>query len=90
MIRSYKIVVKGKVQGVGYRYNAQATAHKFNLTGFVKNQFDESVLIHAEGLEEGIHKFIEWCNTGSRLADVTEVESEEQDVKGYQTFEIKR
>lgn len=90
MIRCYKIIVKGKVQGVGYRYNTQAIAHKNNLTGFVKNQFDETVLIHAEGEEEGIHKLIEWCNTGPRLSDVTEVESEEQDVKGYQTFEIKR
>ena len=90
MIRSYKIVVKGKVQGVGYRFNAQAAAHKNNLTGFVKNQYDKSVLIHAEGPEEGINRFIEWCNMGSRLADVTEVESEEQEVKGYETFEIKR
>jgi acylphosphatase len=90
MIRSYKITVKGKVQGVGYRYNAQAMAHKLNLTGFVKNQFDESVLTHAEGEEESIHRFIEWCNTGPRLADVAEVQAEEQEVKGYQTFEIKR
>jgi acylphosphatase len=90
MRRSYKIIVRGKVQRVGYRYNAQATAHKYNLTGFVKNQFDETVLIHAEGEEEGIHRFIEWCNTGPRLSDVTEVEAEEQEIKGYQTFEIKR
>lgn len=90
MIRSYKIIVRGKVQGVGYRYNAQAAAHKYDLTGFIRNQFDESVLIHAEGQEQGVHDFIEWCNIGPRLADVTEVESEEQDVKGYQTFEIRR
>ena len=90
MIRSYKIIIKGKVQGVGYRYNAQAMAHKLNLCGFVRNQFDESVLTHAEGEEENIHRFIEWCNTGPRLADVTEVIAEEQDPKGYQTFEIKR
>lgn len=90
MIRSYKIIVKGKVQGVGYRYNAQAVAHKHNLTGFVRNQFDESVLIHAEGEEDGINNFIEWCNTGPRLSEVTEVELYEQELKGYQTFEIKR
>lgn len=90
MIRSYQIIVRGKVQGVNYRYNAQAMAHKCDLTGFVRNQFDGSVLIHAEGEEEGIHKFIAWCNTGPRLADVTEVQSEEQEPKGYQTFEIKR
>jgi acylphosphatase len=90
MRRSYKIVVKGKVQGVGYRFNAQAAAHKYDLTGFVKNQFDKSVLIHAEGQEENVNKFIEWCYVGPRRSDVTEVNAEEQELKGYHTFEIKR
>jgi acylphosphatase len=90
MIRSYKIIVKGKVQGVGYRFNAQATAHKYDLTGFVKNMHDKSVLIHAEGQEENVNKFIEWCYVGPRHSDVTEVKAEEQEVVGYHTFEIKR
>ncbi len=90
MIRSYRILVKGKVQGVNYRYNAQAMAHKLNLTGWVRNQHDGSVLAHAEGEEENVHRFIEWCNMGPRHADVTEVRPDEQPVQGYQTFEIKR
>jgi acylphosphatase len=90
MIRSYKIIIKGKVQGVNYRFSAQAMAHKLNLTGFARNQYDGSVLVHAEGADEAIQRFIEWCNIGPRLADVTEVFSEEQEPKGYQTFEVKR
>ncbi len=90
MLRSYKIVVRGKVQGVGYRFNAQAKAHQLDLTGFVKNQHDGSVLIADEGKEENIHAFIEWCYVGPRWSDVTEVASEEQEYKGYHTFEIKR
>ena len=90
MIRSYKILVKGRVQGVNYRYNAQASAHRNNLTGFVRNTHDGHVLIHAEGEEERLQKFIEWCNTGPRDAEVTELNAEEQEVVGYQTFEIKR
>ena len=43
--RSYRIIIKGKVQGVGYRFNAQAMAHKLNLTGFVRNQHDEALSI---------------------------------------------
>ena len=90
MLRNYKIIVKGKVQGVGYRFNAQATAHKLNLTGFVKNLHDGSVLIQAEGSEENVNKFIEWCYVGPRYADVTEVNAEEKEYAGYPTFEIKR
>lgn len=90
MLYNYRIVVKGVVQGVGYRFNAQAIAHKYNLTGFVKNQHDGSVLIYAEGTDENINKFIEWCYVGPLNAEVTEVHAEEQDFVGYQTFEIKR
>jgi acylphosphatase len=90
MRRSYKIIVRGKVQGVGYRFNAQAMAHQFDLVGFVRNMHDKSVLIHAEGEEENVNKFIEWCHVGPRRSDVTEVHAEEQQLYGYQTFEIKR
>jgi acylphosphatase len=90
LTRNYKILVKGKVQGVGYRYNAQAMAHKLDLTGYVRNLYDGSVSINVEGEEEKINRFVEWCYTGPRHADVTEVKAEEQEVVGYQTFEIKR
>jgi acylphosphatase len=90
MIRSYKILVKGKVQGVNYRYNAQAAAHKYDLTGYVMNTHDGHVFINAEGREENLQRFIEWCNTGPTKAEVTEVNAEEQEVVGYTTFEIKR
>lgn len=90
MIRNYKIIVKGKVQGVGYRFNAQAMAHKLNLTGFVRNMHDGTVLIQAEGGEENVNKFIEWCYVGPRYSEVTEVNAQETDPAGYQTFEIKR
>lgn len=90
MIRSYKIIIKGKVQGVNYRFNAQAMAHKLNLTGFVRNLHDGTVLTHAEGADDDLQKYIEWCNIGPRFADVLEVFPEEQEPRGYQTFEIKR
>jgi acylphosphatase len=88
--RNYKIIVKGKVQGVGYRFNAQARAHQLDLTGFVKNTHDGHVLIQAEGEEERVNRFVEWCYTGPRFAEVTEVHAEETALAGYHTFEIKR
>jgi acylphosphatase len=90
MIRHYNITIKGKVQGVSYRVNAQAQAHKFNLTGFVKNLPKEGVYVEVEGTEENINKFIEWCYTGPRLAKVTEVKAEEGATIGFTTFEVRR
>lgn len=89
-IRHYNITIKGKVQGVNYRSNAQAQAHKLNLTGYVRNLPRSGVYAEVEGAEENINKFIEWCNAGPKLAVVTEVRAEESEVMGYQTFEIKR
>jgi acylphosphatase len=89
-IRHYRIVVKGRVQGVGFRYNAQAVAHKFNLTGYVRNQHDRSVLLHAEGKEEDLERFIDWCNTGPRLAEVGELIAEELKPEGFKTFEVRK
>jgi acylphosphatase len=83
-------VVRGKVQGVNYRRNAQARAHALGLTGFVMNRHDGGVLVRAEGHEEKINTFIEWCHVGPRSAEVIEVSAEEQKVEGFQTFEIRR
>ncbi len=90
MKRRYKIIVKGKVQGVGFRFSAQALANKLNLTGFVKNLHNQSLLIQIEGDDESVNKFIDWCNIGPLFAVIDEVISEEQDLMDYQTFEIKR
>ncbi|MBC7863562.1 MAG: acylphosphatase [Bacteroidia bacterium] len=90
MLRHYNITVKGRVQGVAFRFNAQAEASKLDLTGYVKNLADGDVYIEAEGDEEKINKFINWCYVGPRLAQVQEVIAEESETKGFQTFELKR
>lgn len=90
MNRHYNITISGKVQGVNYRANAQAIAHKLDLTGFVKNLPKTGVYVEVEGNEDNIHKFIEWCYTGPQRAKVTEVKAEEAEPVGYHTFEIKR
>ncbi|MBK9283606.1 MAG: acylphosphatase [Sphingobacteriaceae bacterium] len=90
MRRHYKITIRGLVQGVSYRFNAQAKAHEYDLTGFVKNNYDFSVYTEIEGEEHNINKFIEWCYVGPRLAKVTEVAAEEGELIGYSTFEVRK
>ena len=87
---AYKIHVKGIVQGVGFRYNAIKEAQRCNITGFVKNEFDSSVTIIAEGEEIDMKKYIAWCNEGPAYARVDEVILNKIDVVGYGSFEVKR
>jgi len=78
------------VQGVRFRASAQARAHELNLTGYVKNLGNGDVYIEAEGDSESLNRFIDWCYVGSPLSKVTEVNSEEDDLKDFQTFEVKK
>lgn len=82
--------MRGKVQGVAYRFSTHHKAIKLGLTGCVKNMPDGSVFIEAEGKEDAINKLIEWCYYGPPKAKVTEVKATEGDLKGYRTFELKR
>ncbi|HNR40986.1 MAG TPA: acylphosphatase [Bacteroidales bacterium] len=60
----YKIYVRGRVQGVGFRYSAVRAANHHGITGFVKNMPDGSVYMEAEGTEKELLDFIEWCRNG--------------------------
>ena len=86
----YNITVKGKVQGVAYRFNAQAQATRYDLNGFVRNLANGDVYIEAEGEEEKVNQFISWCQVGPRLAEVSEVIAEQGEFKQFSSFELKR
>ncbi len=86
----YRIIVKGKVQGVFYRASAKQEAEALQITGFAKNQPDGSVLIEAEGDEASLQEFIAWCKIGPSHAQVSEVEATSGQVMGYTKFEIRK
>lgn len=53
-----RIIYKGTVQGVGFRWTAQKAAYTVRVNGWVKNHKDGSVEIVAEGEEEALSKFL--------------------------------
>ncbi|MHC4172757.1 MAG: acylphosphatase [Planctomycetota bacterium] len=48
------IIFTGRVQGVGFRFTAYNIAHRHQLTGFVRNLFDGTVEMLAQGRPEDI------------------------------------
>jgi acylphosphatase len=82
------IIIKGKVQGVGYRFAAKAVADQLGVKGFVKNEPNGEVFIAAEGDKISLEMFLEWCHEGSEHADVNAVESNEGELKNYRNFEV--
>lgn len=81
------IKIYGRVQGVGFRMSTQGMANKLKISGFAGNEEDGTVYIEAEGEEENLEKFINWCHRGPPLARVEKVESEySREVKNFSGF----
>ncbi len=83
------ISIKGRVQGVGFRYQTQNAARKFGIKGFVKNMPDGSVYAEACGQNKNIELFLDWCKQGSLLANVTEVNTREIPSENHIDFSIR-
>ena len=81
--------ISGRVQGVGFRYYAQKKAEEFDIKGFVRNRPDGSVYIEAEGTEEALEAFADWCEEGPAWSRVSQVKKQEIPPQGYQQFEIR-
>jgi len=88
-MRSVIIKVKGKVQGVGFRYYTLKAALDNNIKGFVRNQGDGSVYIEAVGNIDDIEVFIDWCKVGPQWANVTNVLVSDSEIGSYSKFEVK-
>lgn len=66
------IIVRGLVQGVGFRYFVARHADRFKLQGFVKNLYNGDVEIVAEGERGSIEMLIKEVKVGPRSAQVTD------------------
>ena len=81
-------IVRGQVQGVGYRYFAQKNASLLGLTGYARNLDDGSVEVYAVGAAEQLSEMAGRLRLGPRWADVRGVEETEAVVHRSSSFEI--
>lgn len=72
---SFKAVVFGQVQGVGFRYYTRAVARRLGICGYAKNlPGGKSVETEAEGDIEKLEKFLDFLKTGPPLAKVDRID----------------
>lgn len=89
-MKRIRLIISGRVQGVLFRYNTKKIAKNLDLRGFVKNLQDGTVEVIAEGSEEKLNKFIEFCKKGPMLAHVTDVRISYENYKGeFKEFEVR-
>ena len=81
-------LVRGRVQGVGYRYFAQRAAVELGLTGYTRNLDDGRVEVYAVGPVAKLGEFAGMLYRGPRWGEVRGVEEQEAAVQEYGTFRI--
>ena len=83
------IRISGRVQGVGFRYNAREAASHYGISGFIRNQPNGNVYIEAEGARAAVDEFIAWCRQGPPRSRVDAVDITEGDVQGFGEFLVR-
>jgi acylphosphatase len=89
-MKTVRLIIKGKVQGVFYRATAKDVADLLDIKGWVKNLPDNNVEITATATDELLQKFIGWCKQGPPKARVDEVIVENLDLQEFTSFKINR
>ena len=74
--------IKGRVQGVGFRYHTLNSAREYQLRGWVRNLHDGRVEVVAEGEHENLNRLLRDLRKGPISAEVADVDYEFTDAKG--------
>ncbi len=87
-MKTIAITVKGKVQGVGFRYFVMRHANEIGVNGFVKNLPNGDVYIEASGTSSQLEQLILLCNQGPAHSNVENVQvkdiQQSFDIIGFQ------
>lgn len=90
MKKAFFASVRGRVQGVGFRYSCRMEAERLGLAGWVKNMPDGSVELYAEGEEQALSLFEDWLRRGPSYARVESVFVDYRSPEGkYSDFTIR-
>lgn len=85
-----RYIIKGKVQGVGYRRWVRKKALEADLYGFAQNMKDGSLVVGVAGERESVESFKKICGQGPKMSNVTEVLEENWTGAIKVGFEIKK
>jgi acylphosphatase len=80
MDKKVEILIRGKVQGVGFRFMAHLAFVDLGMVGTAENLPDGSVQLVTQGPEDKLERLINWCKRGPEGAQVSDVEVKEEPI----------
>ncbi|WP_159787167.1 acylphosphatase [Sodalinema gerasimenkoae] len=83
-----RVLISGRVQGVGFRYSTQQKARELGVSGWVRNRRDGSVEAVFEGAPTSVQTAIAWCHHGPAMAEVNHVETFREATQDLCQFDI--
>jgi acylphosphatase len=85
-----RVVVTGRVQGVGFRRSAWSRAAELGLSGWVRNLPDRGVELCFQGETGAVDEMEDWCRVGSPWSRVNGITvREETPLDGEKGFEVR-
>ncbi len=87
-ITARRYFVRGRVQGVGFRYFVERVATDLGLAGYARNLEDGRVEVYAIGTQEKLSELAGYLWKGPRMSDVRGVQELEAPVEGFSDFRI--
>jgi len=84
-----RVVVHGRVQGVGFRYSLARAAESRGVAGWARNRADGTLEAVFEGEPEAVESLVRFCHEGPRGAEVERVEVFEEEPEGLTRFDTR-
>lgn len=81
-----QLTVRGRVQGVGFRFHCLQEAERLGVTGWVRNEPDGTVAGHFEGTSDAVDAMVDWCREGPSYARVEGVDTRPVEPTGADSF----
>ena len=85
-MKTYHFIIKGRVQGVGFRYFVKKRANELGIKGSVKNLINGDVEVYAQGSKDMIIIFKEYLSKGPVLSRVDNIIEDIFDMEKYEDF----
>ena len=85
-----RYVLKGRVQGVGFRHFVYQAADNLGIRGWVRNLEDGTVEVHAQGGSETMTRFVAEIRSGPSFARVEDIQEDDVETEDYEEFVIER